>query len=393
MGGFWSPTTKAQVSGHRFLKRRVEHGLLFGDIRMIHDPLAARSRAMLLGCVAVILGMLAAGLFAWMSPQPDPGDSPIVRAEDGQLYVRIEQRLHPVANLTSARLIAGMPAEPENIGSDFLSHLEQGIPVGIHPAPGEITGQGKGAWGVCVDKQNRMVVQAGTVPEMAENSFLAVHAAGRDWVITVEGRHEMPDGRGFQRALGTPQVREVPDAWLNAVPEADRWQLPHPLPEIVEDSWAIFGDSATPITPVQAAILLDAGAATSALSRSEAASLVDGPTLTLPETELTEASEAEYVCAGEKAVGQRGHVPNMVELSGDSPASAVSGLAGDAVVVNTGRGFQVISPHGLRHELPTESVEALGINGQEVAQANWEIISLLPPGPVLSADEARKSVY
>lgn len=41
------PTTKAQVSGHKFLVRRLEHGLVFGDIRMIHDPLKRRRRALL----------------------------------------------------------------------------------------------------------------------------------------------------------------------------------------------------------------------------------------------------------------------------------------------------------------------------------------------------------
>lgn len=42
------PTTKAQVSGHKFLRRRVEHGVVTGDIRMIHDPLATRRRALIL---------------------------------------------------------------------------------------------------------------------------------------------------------------------------------------------------------------------------------------------------------------------------------------------------------------------------------------------------------
>ncbi|WP_460490750.1 type VII secretion protein EccB, partial [Corynebacterium nasicanis] len=60
------PTTRAQVTGHRFLRRRVEHGLVFGDIRMIHDPLAARSRALLFGVVAVVLIGLGAGLLAWL---------------------------------------------------------------------------------------------------------------------------------------------------------------------------------------------------------------------------------------------------------------------------------------------------------------------------------------
>ena len=49
------PTTRAQVSGHRFMRRRVEHGLIFGDIRMIHDPLASRQRATIFSVVAVLL--------------------------------------------------------------------------------------------------------------------------------------------------------------------------------------------------------------------------------------------------------------------------------------------------------------------------------------------------
>ena len=43
------PTTRAQVSGHQFMRRRMEHGLIFGDIRMIHDPLARRRKAMMFG--------------------------------------------------------------------------------------------------------------------------------------------------------------------------------------------------------------------------------------------------------------------------------------------------------------------------------------------------------
>ena len=45
------PTTKTQVSGHRFMRRRVEHGIVFGDVRMIHDPLSSRRRAMVFGMV------------------------------------------------------------------------------------------------------------------------------------------------------------------------------------------------------------------------------------------------------------------------------------------------------------------------------------------------------
>jgi hypothetical protein len=37
------PTTRLHVSGYRFLVRRMEHALLRGDIRMLHDPMRAQS--------------------------------------------------------------------------------------------------------------------------------------------------------------------------------------------------------------------------------------------------------------------------------------------------------------------------------------------------------------
>ena len=99
MGKRLLPTTKVQVSGHRFMRRRVEHGLIFGDVRMIHDPLASRRRATAFGTISVLLISGVMGLYAWMRPNPDPGDAPILRAADGELYVRVDDMVHPVTCL------------------------------------------------------------------------------------------------------------------------------------------------------------------------------------------------------------------------------------------------------------------------------------------------------
>ena len=121
MGSALLPTTRAQVTGHRFLRRRVEHGLVFGDIRMIHDPLAARRRAMMFGLVATVLVAAGAGLLAWLRPAADPGEAPILQTGGGALFVRVDDRVHPVANLASARLIVGEPLDPARIGDDLLA--------------------------------------------------------------------------------------------------------------------------------------------------------------------------------------------------------------------------------------------------------------------------------
>ena len=84
------PTTKAQVSGHKFLVRRMQHALVLGDISMIHDPLASRRRALIFGIVAVLLISLGSGLLAWLRPDPDPGQAELLSSEQGQLYVRVD---------------------------------------------------------------------------------------------------------------------------------------------------------------------------------------------------------------------------------------------------------------------------------------------------------------
>ncbi|MBN9644030.1 type VII secretion protein EccB [Corynebacterium mendelii] len=144
-------TTKAQVTGHAFLMRRVCHGLVFGDIRMVHDPLSSRSRGLSFGLVAVVLGCLGAGAMAVFSPDPDPGDAAIVRTEAGRYLTLIDGVYHPTANLTSARLITGQADDAAPIGSRALGRISQGIPVGIPGAPDLIDGTTPAGigWSVC----------------------------------------------------------------------------------------------------------------------------------------------------------------------------------------------------------------------------------------------------
>ena len=132
------PTTKAQVSGHKFLRRRVEHGLVLGDIRMIHDPLARRRKALLFGGVGIAFLAVGSGMLAWLQPSPQPGDAPIVRSKQGQLFVDVNDTYHPVFNLASARIIAGQAAEAQAIGDEHLHDALLGSPVGIADARGTL---------------------------------------------------------------------------------------------------------------------------------------------------------------------------------------------------------------------------------------------------------------
>ena len=107
------------------------------DSRMLHDPLRTRTRALFIGCALVVL--LAAGTAVLSLVRPQGGSSSneqliVVSGSEG-LHVRVNGRLHPVANLASARLILGNPVEPKRVRSSELDKEDISFAVGIEGAP------------------------------------------------------------------------------------------------------------------------------------------------------------------------------------------------------------------------------------------------------------------
>jgi type VII secretion protein EccB len=104
-------TTKVQVSGWRFLLRRVEHAIVRRDTRMFDDPLQFYSRSVGLGIAIAVMILVGAVLLAYFKPQGKLGGTTLLtdRATN-ELYVILSGQLHPVYNLTSARLVLGNPS-------------------------------------------------------------------------------------------------------------------------------------------------------------------------------------------------------------------------------------------------------------------------------------------
>lgn len=398
------PTTRAQVSGHQFMRRRMEHGLIFGDVRMIHDPLASRRRATIFGTAAMAMIAGVMGLFAWMRPDADPGDAPIVRAADGTLYVRVGEAAHPVTNLASARLIAGSPAEPARIGDAHLAALPRGVPVGIVAAPGMFAPEDAApvSWSVCgVDT---ITVIAGEAPQPMPADVAALAAdASREWLVTAEGRRLLPDadapeGRAMRRALGiTPDTPRwtPPTQVISALAELPPAEIPSPLPDVIDAgrSWALANGRIQPITATQREMLLDAGAKATAAARADVAQYPDAEEeLRLPRERPTWV-EPDRVCVNQDRGGAfMQEVPAGIELSGTSVATHFAGLRGGSVGVDSGHGYHVVSASGLRHSAPdAAALDTVGAN--HVEQVPWEIIALLPEGAELTRDAALTATY
>ena len=399
------PTTRAQVSGHQFMRRRMEHGLVFGDIRMIHDPLASRRRATIFGTAAVAMIAGVMGLFAWMRPNADPGDAPIVRAADGTLYVRVGEAAHPVTNLASARLIAGQAAEPARIGDAHLAALPRGVPVGIVAAPGMFAPAGSepASWSVC--GAETITVVAGEAPEPLPIDAAALATDGsREWLITSEGRRLLPDastpeGRVIRRALGvTPDTPRwsPPSQVITALEELPPAEIPSPLPGIIDaegEHWALADGRVQPVTATQRDILIAAGAKTTTANRADVAQHPDGDwDLRLP-GERPSWVEPQQVCVNQDRGGAfMRDLPESIELSGSSVATHFAGLESGSVGVDSGHGYHVISANGLRHSAPDKAtLETVG--AVHVEQAPWEIIALLPQGAELTREAALTATY
>lgn len=144
------PTTRWQVSGYRFLVRRMEHALVRRDVRMLHDPMRNQTRALAVGAVLAVIGVAACGALALVRPQDKIGDARIVVGKDsGALFVALDDALHPVLNLASARLIAGSADTPVIVRESELGTRARGALLGIPGAPSALPDDAPGAWTVC----------------------------------------------------------------------------------------------------------------------------------------------------------------------------------------------------------------------------------------------------
>ena len=424
------PTTKAQVSGHKFLVRRMQHALVLGDISMIHDPLASRQRALVFGTVAVVLIALGSGLLAWLRPDPEPGQSNLVRSEQGQLYVRVDETLHPVANLASARLILGEATDPVTIGATALEDIALGTPLGIVDAPialstsaqvEQLPSEQSNSWGVCLVEptyeeppfitsatrettahEHEMVVSVGhTFKALPEPAAAFVTHQGQEWLISARGRSQLPaadtaEGRNIRRILKLSEPEAVPPEFLNALSEAPPIEIPEfPLLRAEDQLWAEVGDSIAEVSSSQAAMLTAAGAKIRELTQAELAEfeVVTHPEIdALPVTVPSPIDAQDWLCADSSgAAVALTPVDSLVELAGSSPARYFTGLRGGAVAADTGFGIHIIEETGQRHELPDAGlVDVLGV---DVHEAAWPIVRLLPEASALTQEDAESASY
>lgn len=128
--------TRHQVSGWRFVMRRIASGVALHDTRMLVDPLRTQTRSVVMGVLILVTTLVGCFVFSLIRPNGSPANNPVLADRStAALYVRVGDRLHPVLNLTSARLIAGRPVNPTTVKSSALDQFPRGNLIGIPGAP------------------------------------------------------------------------------------------------------------------------------------------------------------------------------------------------------------------------------------------------------------------
>lgn len=232
-------TTKPQVNGYRFLVRRLQHALMRRDPRMIHDPMRSQNRSVMVGLALAVLVLLGCGILALLRPQGAVGDSSIVLAKDsGALYVRVGDRLHPVLNLASARLIVGEAESPTDVKDDKLGEYPRGPMLGIPGAPSALdTGGGTVDWTVC-DRDAEGTVTTGVVAGPTDAAGAAPTGPGQSVLATGgDGTYLLYEGRkarvdtadtSLMRSLGLADAtpRPVSTGLLDALEDSPPLAVP-----------------------------------------------------------------------------------------------------------------------------------------------------------------------
>lgn len=230
--------TRHQVTGWRFVMRRIASGVALHDTRMLVDPLRSQTRAVLMGVVVLVTALVGCFVFSLIRPNGSVANNAILADRStAALYVRVGDELHPVLNLASARLIAGKPANPTQVKSTELDKFPLGNLIGIPGAPQRMVQNTRkdADWTVCdaaTGTAAGVTVIAGA-PETSGARAAAVDAgkailasnSGSAWLLW-EGRrsridpadHAVTGALGLGTDIHAP--RPIAAGLFNAIPES-----------------------------------------------------------------------------------------------------------------------------------------------------------------------------
>lgn len=133
------------------LVRRIEQAFTRRDTRLLSSPFSMQTTAVIVGFGLAGLVLAAGFVMGLIKPQPTRGEASIVATQSGGRYVMYNGALHPVTNLSSARLIVGKADAIKTVKDAELEKYPRGLLMGIPGAPDEMIPRtdDTSRWAVC----------------------------------------------------------------------------------------------------------------------------------------------------------------------------------------------------------------------------------------------------
>jgi type VII secretion protein EccB len=233
-------TQRDQVQAYQFLRRRLVSALVCADANHPASPARRAVLGVALGVAVTLLASAVFGVIGLLRPNRPAdwrrGGQVIVEKETGARFVLgQDDRLHPVLNFASARLLAGGDgARAAVVPAAALAGAPRGSTIGIPGAPDSLPEAKRllgGPWTACSrtspDRPDELeplsTVLLGRSPvgrRLTGSEALYVRlASGERFLVTGGHRHLLPDERsatvlGYAAAAALPVSR----SWLNTVP-------------------------------------------------------------------------------------------------------------------------------------------------------------------------------
>lgn len=225
---------REQVQAHRFVTRRIVAALMIGEPEAPEPPMRRLVLSVLGSVLVAAIVFAGVGVYGLLFPGGrNPAENTLViERETGAKYVYLQGRLHPVLNLTSARLILGKADPPtQTISIRSLLNVPRGRPVGIPNAPDSLPARSALLglpWGVCSAPRSAGSLDAathvfvGSVPAggstLGDRGLLVSAGADRLFLVWQQTRLRVR-GNTVLAALEWTSVGPVTvgEAFLNAV--------------------------------------------------------------------------------------------------------------------------------------------------------------------------------
>ncbi len=221
------PSNKEILGAQRFNRKRLLTAFTSGtpdgqelEPRSLTVPLIVGA---VLAVIAVIVAVVL-GRFAPTLPDGWENNTLVIENGTGARYLTVDGALHPVTNVTSARLLA----DPEgyrtvNVDAATILGTPRGPEVGLRDVPDNVPTPAdlrSGQWTACVDQESKPHLFVGLEPAELSPAPLALVASDDHYFLIADSRrHQIvasdPANVLFSLGLEESSARTVSTSWLS----------------------------------------------------------------------------------------------------------------------------------------------------------------------------------